>query len=123
MKVLVTGDRNWTDRAAIKLWLEVLREIGYTHLIEGEARGADTMAREEGEKLGFKIVNRDENTRGFPAEWDKYHRGAGPIRNREMLDQKPDLVLAFHHDLTKSKGTADCVREARKRGIEVKVAT
>jgi len=117
MKVLVTGDRNWTDRAAIKLWLEVLKEVGYDEVIEGEARGADTIAREEAEKLELKVDP-------YPANWDKYGRSAGPIRNREMLDQCPDLVLAFHsHLLTKSKGTADCVREARKRGIEVKVVT
>ena len=117
MKVLVCGDRNWEDRQAIKLWLEVLKEIGYTDLIEGEARGADRMSREEGEKLGFTVHR-------YPADWDKYHRSAGPIRNRQMLDQKPDLVLAFHsHLLTKSKGTADTVQEARRRGIEVKVVT
>ena len=114
MKVLVCGDREWTDRQAVKLWLEVLKEIGYTDLIEGEARGADRISREEGEKLGFMVDP-------HPANWTKYHKGAGPIRNREMLDQKPDLVLAFHHDLSKSKGTADTVREARRRGIEVKV--
>ena len=112
MKVLVCGDRDWTNRQAIRLWLQVLKEIGYTDLIEGEARGADRLFREEGEKLGYVIYP-------YPAEWGKYHRGAGPIRNRQMLDQKPDLVLAFHTDLKNSKGTADTVREARRRGIQV----
>ena len=110
-------DRNWTDRAAIKLWLEVLKEIGYDEVIEGEAKGADIMAREEAEKLGFKILNRDEHTRGFPAQWDKYGRAAGPIRNRKMLDQQPQLVVAFHNDIEHSKGTADCIKEAKRRGI------
>ena len=36
-----------------------------------------------------------------------------------MLDQKPDLVLAFHDDLGKSRGTADTVGEAKRRGIPV----
>ena len=114
MKVLVCGDRNWTDRAAIKLWLETLKAVGYTRVIEGEARGADRLAREEAEKLGLEVDP-------HPANWDKYHRAAGMIRNREMLDQCPDLVLAFHSDLSKSKGTKDCVQEAKKRGIKVEV--
>ena len=36
-----------------------------------------------------------------------------------MLELKPDLVVAFHSDLERSKGTADMVRRARKEGIEV----
>ena len=116
MKVLVCGDRNWIDWEEIRDQLKALKTLGYTDLIEGEARGADTLAREEGEELGFVV-------HPFPANWDKYHKAAGSIRNREMLDQCPDLVLAFHHDLSKSKGTKDCVMEARKRGIKVKLVT
>ena len=123
MKALVCGGRNWTNREAIRSWLCKLQDWDYTELIQGEARGADTIAREEGERLGYTIIGRNPHTRGFPANWNKYHLGAGPIRNREMLDQCPDLVLAFHSDLSKSKGTADCVREARKRGIKVEIIT
>lgn len=52
----------------------------------------------------------------YPADWERYGKRAGPIRNRKMLDQGPDLVVAFGGD----KGTADCVREARRRGIAVR---
>ena len=118
MKVLVCGDRNWTDKEAVRSWLDKLQDWGYDTVIEGEARGADTIAREIAEELGMQVLNRDCNTRGFPAQWTKYGKSAGPIRNREMLDRKPDLVLAFHADLSKSRGTADTVREAKRRGIE-----
>jgi len=83
-----------------------------TELIHGGARGADKMADEIGRELGFIVVE-------VPADWDKYGRSAGAIRNREMLDMKPDLVIAF--PTAESRGTWNCVNEARRRGIKVKI--
>jgi hypothetical protein len=40
-----------------------------------------------------------------------------------MLDTKPDLVIAFHEDIESSKGTKDCIKEARRRGIAVDVVS
>ena len=106
------GDRNWDDEEAIETFFQNHPEI--TEVIEGGASGADTMARHAAEFLGIPVKE-------YKATWEKYGRAAGPIRNRQMLDEKPDLVVAFHHDLSKSKGTKDTVTEARKRGIPVKV--
>jgi hypothetical protein len=106
MRVLVCGDRHWVDRAAIKR--ELRKFPANTVIIEGEAKGADSLARDVALELGFKVLS-------FPADWDKYHRAAGPIRNRQMLTEgKPDLVLAFHQDLTRSKGTKNMVTLARR---------
>jgi len=81
-------------------------------VIEGEAPGADTLAKEWAEEREIIIMP-------FPANWKKYGRSAGPIRNRQMLDEgKPDMVVAFPsvylHD---TKGTKDMVKVARKRHI------
>lgn len=113
MRVLVCGSRNWRDGLAIQRELVKL-ERGTT-VIEGEARGADRFARLTGEALGWPVLR-------FPADWNRYGKAAGVIRNKQMLDEgKPDLVLAFHEDIYSSKGTADMVRQARRYGIEVKV--
>jgi len=114
MKVLICGDRNWTDREKIRSWIAKLQDQGYDTVIEGEARGADTIAAEEAVRADMIVLR-------FPANWALHHRAAGHIRNRQMLDQKPDLVVAFHPDLTKSHGTADTVHEANRRGIIVLV--
>ena len=53
----------------------------------------------------------------FPADWKANPRAAGPIRNRQMLAAKPDMVVAFHKDLATSRGTKDMVTIARKAGI------
>lgn len=108
MKVLVCGDRNWADKELIKSILKSTPDLEL--VIEGGARGADTLAREAAVELGVEV-------REYRADWEKYGRAAGPIRNRQMLDEKPDLVIAFHDNISESKGTADTLREAKRRGI------
>ena len=113
MRVLVCGSRCWVDRAVIRRELRRLPKD--TVIIEGEAPGADAIARAEAEKLGLIVEP-------YPADWAKYHRAAGPIRNRQMLvEGKPDLVLAFHRDIDGSKGTRNMVDQAVKAGLVVKV--
>ncbi|KKN01348.1 hypothetical protein LCGC14_1128740 [marine sediment metagenome] len=51
-----------------------------------------------------------------------YGKAAGPIRNKQMLDEgQPHLVLAFHDNIEESTGTKDMVKQAAKRGIETLV--
>lgn len=114
MKVLFTGDRWWVGWRSIAARLDLL-DPEEDEIIVGDARGVDTIARSLAKQKGFKING------PHKADWDKYGRSAGPIRNRVMLDLKPDLVIAFHPNLGSSKGTKDCVEEAKKRGITVEV--
>ena len=110
--VLVCGDRNWTDKDKIRKRLQDIPR--HMEIIVGGARGADRIAEDVAVQLGFSVNI-------YYAQWDKFGRSAGPIRNREMLDQKPDLVIAFHSNISESKGTRDCVMEAQKRGIPTEI--
>lgn len=56
----------------------------------------------------------------FNAEWDKHGKAAGHVRNSKMLNESPDIVISFHHDLNISKGTRNCVEQAEKLGIPVR---
>lgn len=112
--ILVTGDREWTDRATIRRALNPYPRTAT--IMHGDARGADKRAAHEALRLGWPV----DKIEAVPAEWSKFGRSAGPIRNRVMLDRGPDVVLAFHRDLCgRSKGTKDCVQEALKREIPV----
>ena len=111
-KVLICGDRNWHKYLSIAARIDELPEE--VVIITGGARGADYMA-----SVAALAAKRDLIV--IHAKWDKHGRSAGPIRNREMLDLKPKLVIAFHAHLDASKGTKDCVTEAKKRGIKVEV--
>lgn len=111
-RALICGDRNWTDHEPIRAWLDKLKDWGYDTLIEGEAPGADSIARDEAYAMGFTVLK-------FPANWRKYGRAAGPIRNRQMLEEgKPDIVVGFHPNILASRGTKDMLTQAKKRGIE-----
>ena len=110
MRLLVCGDRNWTNYGAI------YREIQARNpevVIEGEARGADTMARIAAVVLGIPVLP-------FPAEWELHGKAAGPIRNQKMLDEgKPTEVIAFHTNIDASKGTKNMVSLAAKNNVPV----
>jgi hypothetical protein len=112
MRLLVCGDRNWTDKSCI---FGTLDEVAPTVIISGGATGADDIAEQ------WAVEHRVER-HIFPAQWDKFGKAAGPIRNQLMLDAgQPDLVLAFHADYALSKGTKDMVRRARKAGLTARV--
>ena len=111
------GDRNWSDRAYLYDCLDDLRDNCDTPLviIHGCARGADTMAGDWAKANGLMVLE-------YPALWSQHGRAAGPIRNRQMLDEgKPELVLAFHENIRESKGTRDMVRQASKAGVQFRV--
>lgn len=112
IRVLVCGDRNWKNMGIIER--ELIKLPADTIIIHGAARGVDTLAKFVAERIGLKIIN---DGKGFPADWKRYGRGAGPVRNKQMIDEgKPDLILAFHDDIKNSKGTKNMIN----RGIEAK---
>jgi hypothetical protein len=119
IKLLVCGSRDWTDRDLIYDWLNSFNMseewLGIT-LIHGAARGADTIAALVAKSFAWNI-------KPYPAEWEKYGKIAGPIRNREMIKENPDIVLAFHSNLKESKGTKDMVLLAVSAGIETHLIT
>ena len=115
MRVLVCGDRNWTDKELMHRYIGALPSG--TTVMHGGARGADSIAGEIAQSHGLQVEL-------FEADWARYGRGAGPVRNRRMIETGPDLVLAFHNYLwTGSKGTRDCVKRALSAGIHVDVVS
>jgi hypothetical protein len=110
LRILVCGDRNWSDGARIKQVLEEMTKGRNVTIIDGAAKGADSLASEAAVELGL------ENER-YPAAWKQLGKRAGPIRNQEMLDSGIDMLLAFHPNLDESKGTRDMVKRAKKAGV------
>ena len=119
LKLLVCGDRNWKDEETIYEWLYLFNEsedwLGIT-LIHGAAKGADSIAEKVARSFAWEV-------KPFPANWSELGKKAGPIRNRAMLAEKPDIVLAFHTNLKESKGTKDMVILSVKEGIETHLIT
>lgn len=110
MRVLVCGGRNFDNYVAIYHALDDIQEERgpFTEVITGGASGADTWA--ESWAWMAKIPHR-----AFKADWRAHGRAAGPIRNQQMVEALPDLVVAFPG----GRGTADMTRRATAANIPV----
>jgi hypothetical protein len=114
MRVLVCGGRDFDDTALMEAELNMVTNPHHGgkwsfELISGCARGADTLAILWADRHGIVVHH-------YPADWKKYGKAAGPIRNKQMLEEgKPDIVIAFPG----GKGTANMVKLAREAGVKV----
>jgi YspA, cpYpsA-related SLOG family len=104
---IFAGSREWTDRGLIRCDLKTLTEDSL--VIEGGARGADRIAREEAQRMGLHVVT-------VPALWDFYGRGAGYRRNEAMVRLQPDCLYAYSLG---TAGTAHMIRTAEAECIQV----
>lgn len=107
MKLLVCGGRNFNHEKWLYRILDEMQEkTSITLIINGGAAGADKFAREWA-KLNAVPVKR------LDAEWRRYGKAAGPIRNQAMLALKPDLVVGFMG----GSGTMNMLTLAREASI------
>ena len=118
-RVLICGGREYGATFAQKKkaydvmahLVEAAKEAGRTLvIIHGAAKGADSLADESSNFFGIKAI-------AFPADWNKHGRGAGPIRNAQMLREgRPHLVVAFPG----GSGTANMCKQADETGVPVR---
>ena len=91
MRVIIAGSRDIEGDEAIRLVRNAICESGWTDEIEeivhGDARGIDTAADRlcRSEFKSWKVTP-------VPADWNKYGRSAGPIRNRQMAGMADALI-------------------------------
>ena len=114
--ILVAGSRKFDDAERLAHILAENVRDGDT-IVEGGAKGVDTMARAWAEERGIDVVE-------IKADWEKYGRAAGPKRNDAMTafiaERGGRAVFIWDGE---SKGTKQCIGSAGKRGISCKVYT
>ena len=127
-RFIFTGDREWTDEYSVRFLLERLKDAygSDVKIVHGAARGLDSLVG----RLATEIFGAA-NVESYPADWTKFGKSAGPIRNRFMLTEsfkKSNIDgyvirggIAFHDDYEHSKGTKDMVElmESKKYGLKV----
>lgn len=102
-KVAIVGSRDFAD-------LEFVADVVHTYhsdmtwIISGNARGVDQAAQAAALRAGIPVLI-------FPAQWEVKGRGAGFIRNQQIVDEA-DQVIAFWDG--KSRGTLDTIHRAIK---------
>ena len=109
MKALVCGGRNFSDKEKLFQSMDHCRKWwNLTMIITGGARGVDSLAHQWAKEKSL-------NTDVHYAQWDTYGKAAGAIRNRRMLEEEPDVVIAFPG----GTGTEHMITIARQAGVPV----
>lgn len=112
-RVIIAGGREFNDYQYLKDSMDYfLQNIGDDiSVVCGMARGADTLGEQYAKEKGYEV-------RYFPADWDKYGKAAGYIRNEEMAENA-DALVAFWNG--SSRGTKHMIDIANKHKLMVRV--
>ena len=114
-KIIIAGGRDFMDYNLLKEKTDkILQEKKVTHkivIISGCARGADTLGLRYASENAFDVEE-------YPANWDKYGKKAGYMRNVEMAENA-DALIAFWDG--KSKGTKHMIDIATERNLPTRV--
>jgi len=102
MKVAVIGSRTFENYTKLE---GVLDQYDISEIISGGARGADSLGE-------LYALNKSIPVKIFKADWSKYGKAAGFIRNKDIIDNC-DMVIAFWDG--KSKGTQHSINLANKQ--------
>jgi YspA, cpYpsA-related SLOG family len=110
MKTIIAGSRSITD---IDLLYAAIRESGFaiTEVVSGRAKGVDKLGEWCADHRGIPWT-------GFPADWDKYGRSAGFIRNAAMADYAEAAILLWDG---KSPGTEHMIALPQEKGLKVAI--
>lgn len=110
MRIVVTGGRDFTDKAMVNRALAAVHaKHGIDLLIQGGANGADLLCAEWAWDRGIPVGT-------FNADWRTLGKRAGPIRNQQMIDEgKPEAAVAFPG----GRGTADMIARLESASIPV----
>ena len=104
-RMIVAGSRDFNDYNLLSSELDkFLTGKKNVTIVSGTARGADRMGEQYAAEHGYKIDQ-------FPAEWSKYHQGAGPIRNLEMVKTADAVVAFWDNQSTGTKNIIDCAKQ------------
>jgi hypothetical protein len=119
LRILACGGRDYENRAVVFSMLdhmvfggsdpESLKKKVEAVICHGGARGADWLAGEWARARGVPCTV-------YYAQWDKYGKRAGILRNQQMLDEfKPTMTIAFPG----GRGTADMMARSRAQDVPV----
>jgi ribonuclease HI len=114
MKIIIAGTRHYNDypifhKTLLKNISDLKIDLNTIEVVSGTCEGVDKMGERFAKSNNLKIHE-------FPADWLKYGRAAGPIRNRKMAEFA-DMLICFWDG--KSKGTTNMISTANKHKLNV----
>lgn len=113
MKLIIAGTRTFNDYDFLKQKVDkILSNTEQVKLIiSGGAKGADTLAIEYAKEKGYNYLVEK-------ADWDKYGKGAGHIRNEAMAKLATHCIV-FWDGI--SPGSKNMVSLAEKYNLKLRI--
>lgn len=90
---------------------EFINDHDVKTIITGDCRGTDTLAQKYAINNNLQLII-------HKANWDKYGKRAGPMRNKEIVINA-DYLIAFVSK--ESIGTWHTIKLAKEKGIPIKL--
>lgn len=112
IKIIIAGSRTFNDYESLKKTCDKIINRFYKkdiEIVSGCARGADKLGEDYAKERGYKIHY-------FPADWNKYSKKAGHIRNRKMAKFSDSAIIFWDG---KSTGTKNMIKEAKKNNLKL----
>lgn len=108
MKLIIAGSRKFVPEEEHVDWLDsILDNNDIIEVVSGAQSGADEFGEEWAEAHGIKVTR-------FPADWTKFGKAAGPIRNGQMAKYADAAAL-----LPGNEGTMNMRKQALANGLVV----
>lgn len=112
VRVIIAGSRDFNDYALLEQKLNyALAKISEIEIVSGTARGADQLGERYAREKKLSVKR-------FPADWNKYGKRAGYLRNGEMAAYA-DACIVFWDG--KSPGTKSMIDLAKQHGLDTLV--
>lgn len=113
MKVIIAGSRTIEDMKSVERAVRVSM-FDITEVVCGGARGADTLGKQWAADRGIPVSV-------FPADWNRWGRKAGYLRNCSMAEYADALVAIWDGSSRGTKSMIDIMR-GLKKPIHIDVA-
>jgi hypothetical protein len=110
MRLAIVGSRDFHNYTYLENLLEPIKE-SIEWIISGGAKGVDSLAEKYAARNFIPFLL-------FPANWEKYGKRAGFMRNQQIVDAADHMIAL---PTLESKGTRDSIRRAEVKGIPVQV--
>lgn len=119
-KVIIAGSREFDNYDMLKekcdkILSRKVNEGEEIVIVSGTARGADTLGEKYAKERGYKIER-------YPANWDKYGKRAGYLRNKKMAEVS-NACIVFLSSKAENKGSKMMISIATEEKLLIRVIT
>ena len=118
-RIVIAGCRNYNNYEEAKKYIDIcIKEIKnkYTLIfVSGSCSGADMLGERYAKEHNYQIER-------YPAQWKKYGKKAGPLRNKQMIDIGDFIICFWDGESRGTKTTIDFAKSLQKP-LRIKMIT